>query len=100
MLILTSKILEITSQCTPWTHPVMSNKVSLVTIPLFNYFPHACTFNAIHSNWKDLRVGLKLQALVYDILPPTTAIVDYTVGLEKLSAIEQFFNDAQMAVSL
>ena len=37
----------------------------------------------------------KLQALVYDILPPTTAI-----GLEKLSANEQFFDDAQMAVSL
>ena len=27
----------------------------------------------------------KLQTLVYDILPPTTAIVDYTVGLKKLS---------------
>ena len=33
----------------------------------------------------------KLQARVYDILPPTTAIVDYAVGLEKLSANEQFF---------
>ena len=80
----------------------MGEKVALVTIPLFNYFPQACTcaFNAIHSNWKDLRVGLKLQAPVYDTLPPTTAIVDYTVGLEKLSANEQFFNDAQTAVSL
>ena len=27
---------------------------------------------------------LKFQALVYDILPPTTAIVDYAIGLEKL----------------
>ena len=28
----------------------------------------------------------KLQAQVYDILPPTTAISDYAIGLEKLSA--------------
>ena len=40
---------------------------------------------------------LKLQALVY-ILPPTTAIVNYTVGLEKLSANGQFFVGAQIAV--
>ena len=32
----------------------------------------------------------KLQALVYDILPPTTGIVDYVIGLEKLSANEVF----------
>ena len=25
----------------------------------------------------------RLQALVYDILPPTSAIIDYTIGLEK-----------------
>ena len=42
----------------------------------------------------------KLQALVYDILPPTTAIVDYVIGLEKLSANQQFLGDAQTAVSL
>ena len=42
----------------------------------------------------------KLQALVYDILPPATAIVDYAIGLEKLSANEQFFVCAQIAVSL
>ena len=30
-------------------------------------------------------VQCKLQALVYDILPPATAILDYTTGLEKLS---------------
>ena len=41
----------------------------------------------------------KLQALVYDILPPTTAIVDYAIGLEKLSVNEQFFDDVQTAVS-
>ena len=41
----------------------------------------------------------KLQAEVYDILPSITAIVDYTVGLDKLSANEQFFDDAQTAIS-
>jgi len=44
--------------------------------------------------------GVKLQVLLYDILPPTAVLVDYTIGLEKLSANEQFFDDAQMAVSL
>ena len=35
-----------------------------------------------------------------DILPPTPAIVDYAIGLEKLSAHDHFFDDAQTAVSL
>ena len=43
----------------------------------------------------------KLQALVYDsFLQPVTGIVDYAIGLEKLSANEHFFDDAQTAVSL
>ena len=33
----------------------------------------------------------KLQALVYDILPSTTAIFSYAIGSRKLSANEQFF---------
>ena len=33
----------------------------------------------------------KLQALVYDILPSTTAVFNYTIGSRKLSANEQFF---------
>ena len=45
-------------------------------------------------------LGVRLQALVYDILPPATAIVDYITGLEKLPANEQVFHDAQTAVSL
>ena len=44
------------------------------------------------------RVAHNLPTLVYRILPPTTAIVDYAMGLEKLSANEQFFDDAQTAV--
>ena len=42
-------------------------------------------------------VGDKLQALVYDILTPTTVIPDYAKGLEKLSAKERVFDDAQTA---
>ena len=42
----------------------------------------------------------KLQALVYDSLPSTTATTDYTTGLEKLSVNRQLFADAQIAVSL
>ena len=32
----------------------------------------------------------KLQALVYNILPPTAAIIDYATGLVKLQANEVF----------
>ena len=46
------------------------------------------------------RVQGKLQALVYDILPSATAVFSYAIGLEKLSANEHFFDDAQTAVSL
>ena len=43
----------------------------------------------------------KLQALVYDILPSTTAVFSYAVGSTKLSANEQFFFvGAQTVVSL
>ena len=42
----------------------------------------------------------KLQALVYNILCPTTAMVDYAISLQKLSANEQFFGDAQTTISL
>ena len=43
----------------------------------------------------------KLQALVYDILPSTTAIFSYAIGSRQLSANEQFFFvGAQTVVSL
>ena len=45
-------------------------------------------------------VGFKLQAPVYNIPPPAAAIVDYAIGLGKLSANEQFFNVTEMALSL
>ena len=44
--------------------------------------------------WGGKRWGLvchKLQALVYDILPSTTAVFSYAIGSRKLSANEQFF---------
>ena len=40
-------------------------------------------------------VQTKLQALVYDILPSTTAAFRYAIGSRKLSANEQFFVGAQ-----
>ena len=45
-------------------------------------------------------LGVKLQALVYDILPSTTAVFSYAMGSRKLSANEQFFVGAQTVVSL
>ena len=45
-------------------------------------------------------VAGKLQGLVYDILPSTTAVFSYAIGSRKLSANEQFFVGAQTVVSL
>ena len=42
----------------------------------------------------------RLQALVYDVLPSTTAVFSYATGSKKLSANEQFFVGAQTVVSL
>ena len=42
----------------------------------------------------------KLQALVYDVLPSTTAVFSYAIGSRKLSASEQFFGGAQKVVGL
>ena len=43
---------------------------------------------------------VKLQALVYDILPSTTAVFSYAIGSRKLSANEQFLVGAQTVVGL
>ena len=42
----------------------------------------------------------KLQALVYNILPSTTAVFSYAIGSRKLSANKQFLVGAQTVVSL
>ena len=47
-----------------------------------------------------VRPTSKLQAVVYDILPSTTAVFSYAIGSRKLSANEQFFVGAQTVVSL
>ena len=49
---------------------------------------------------QNLSVRVKLQVLVYDILPSTTAVFSYAIGSRKLSASEQFFVGAQTVVSL
>ena len=51
------------------------------------------------SRHKD-STGTKLPALVYNILPSTTAVFGYAIGPRKLSANEQFFVGAQTVVSL
>ena len=43
---------------------------------------------------------VRLQALVYHILPSTTAVFSYVIGSNKLSANEQFFVDAQTVIRL
>ena len=45
-------------------------------------------------------MSFKFQALVYDILPPTTAVIGYATRLGKLSANTKVFVGAQTAVSL
>ena len=47
-----------------------------------------------------VRVTRKLQALVYNILPSTTAVFSYAIGSRKLSANEQFCVGVQTVVSL
>ena len=44
--------------------------------------------------------GAKLQALVSDILPSTTAVFSYVIGSRKLLVEEHFFVGAQTVVSL
>ena len=48
----------------------------------------------------EVRRDGKLQTLVYDILPSTTAVFSYVIGSRKLSANKQFFVGAQTVVSL
>ena len=65
-----------------------------------------CTEELSKEEHHDDKTGLdsysapKLQALVCDSLPSTTAITDHTIDLEKLSADGQFVLGAQKALSL
>ena len=48
--------------------------------------------SSVFTRFGSGRHGDKLQALVYDILPLTTAVFSYAIGSRKLSASnEQFF---------
>ena len=55
--------------------------------------------DAVSAHQK-VRVLIKLQALVYDILPSTTAVFSYAIGSKKQSANEQFFIGAQTVIGL
>ena len=59
-----------------------------------------CSTQAVARVGVQLAVRVKLQALVYDILPSTTAVFSYATGSRKLSANEQFFVGAQTVVIL
>ena len=52
------------------------------------------------SSVTGMACGHTLQALVYDILPSTTAVFSYAIGSRKLLANEQFFVGAQTVVSV
>ena len=62
--------------------------------------PRNCCPNCYAEQSPKDNVRSKLQALVYDILPSTTAVFSYAIGSRKLSASEQFFVGAQTGVSL
>lgn len=51
-----------------------------------------CECRNLKSLWQ--RLQSQLQAVVYNILPPTPAITDYTLGLGILSANGQSFFEA------
>ena len=60
----------------------------------------SCTTRRSIVRVQELSPKVKLQTLVYDILPSTTAVFNYAIGARKLSANEQFFVGAQTVVSL
>ena len=53
----------------------------------------------MRSEWGETEVRDQIQALVYDILLPITAITDYAKSLQKLSTNRQFFAGAQIEVT-
>ena len=62
---------------------------------------HVCVCVCVESvRERERQTDRQTPSTGLDILPPTIAIVDYAIGLEKLSANEQFGDDAQTAISL
>ena len=83
------------------------SSVALETVPTFIRWPvvvlsrgspSASYFYA--SRLRTVEGVIKLQVLVYDVLPSTTAVFSYAIGSRKLSANEQFFVGAQTVVRL
>ena len=62
--------------------------------------PKACGERNMGRRGLQLSTELELPALVYDILPSTTAVFSYAIGSRKLSVNEQFFVGSQTVVSL
>ena len=87
-------------------------QIKIWNVSLMHGRAHQLTYwymvvSATASEHETFLVGLeedsvhsKFQALVYNILPSTTAVFSYTIGSRKLSANEQFFVVAQTVVSL
>ena len=83
--------------------PRNEEEMGMMCMGMIPYPSAADCWNSIHHSIQkqtEKRVGSKLQALAYDILPSTTAIFSYATGFRKLSANEQFFIGAQTVVSL
>ena len=59
---------------------------TLIRVPM-----HAYKYKQAYTEIQTDTCEPKLQALVYDILPSTTAVFSYAIGPRKLSANEQFF---------
>ena len=72
------------------------------TFPLSLSHTHTHTYilSLSHTHTHTHTHTHKLQALVYDILPSTTAVFSYAIGSRKLSANEQFFVGAKTVVNL
>ena len=92
--------LRVFHQClSPPPPPPLASRPSTAPSPL----PHPPVLLGRHHilwTYHIPSIAGKLQALVYDILPSTTAVFSYAIGSRKLSANEQFFVGAQTVVSV
>ena len=73
-----------------------ASPTTLLWIGEFCSLPLTFPLNSAHF----CRVAPELQALVYDILPPTIAIIDYAIGPEKLSANCQLTDSFSLVLKL
>ena len=80
--------------------PIYSARIAELVMPLKGHFTLRASLSGIFLQTLSEMVTplkghftlrAKLQALVYHILPSTTAVFSYTIGSRKLSANEHFF---------